>query len=72
MRKWGMCSKGENKIKPLGVEGCNSKMEISNYLIKSLKQWVVKMVTKLGRMDEHNENLNKEKIYESTKQKSQS
>lgn len=42
MRKWGMCSKGENKIKPLGVEGCNSKMEISNLLDKEFKAMVIK------------------------------
>lgn len=60
----------EGKGKTLGEKLLKGKEVI--YLIKSLKQWVVKMVTKLGRMDEHNENLNKEKIYESTKQKSQS
>ena len=32
MRKRGICSKGENKIKLLGVEGCNSKMEVSTLL----------------------------------------
>ena len=37
MRKQGICSKGENKIKPLGVEGCNSKMERSNLLDKEFK-----------------------------------
>ena len=48
-------------------------MEISNFPDKEFKVMVTKMLTELGRrMDEHSENFNKEKIEESTKQKSQS
>ena len=46
-------------------------MEIGNLPDKEFKVMVRKMPTKCGRrMDEDSENFNKEKIYESTKQKS--
>lgn len=45
-----------------------SEMQISNLPDKEFKVMVIKILTELGRaMDEHNENLNKERENGSTK-----
>ena len=57
MRRQKNCFKRNNKIKP--QEKNANKMEINNLLHKEFKAIIIKMLTKLKKIEKQSENTNK-------------
>ena len=51
---WGLCSKQKNKIKPQEKKHKTNEMKVSNLPDTEFKAMLVKMLTELGRKEEHN------------------
>ena len=68
----GLCFKQKNKVKPQGGRKLN-KIEISNLPDKEFKVMVIKMLTglQIRMMNKMKTSTKRQKIKESTKQKSQ-